>query len=170
PGFTVSPKLAYKLGYGLIYGDLIMRLSNATRPYELEKGSTDKLKDKWIETCKNHVVSPNISGFKKNVDDMIKDFENLPVDEEKIVPKVGIVGEILVKYLPEANNNLQKILESEGTEVVMPDLTDFIMYCLRNATHKNELLSKGKFMRRSEEHTSELQSRFDLVCRLLLEK
>lgn len=147
PGFTVSPKLAYKLGYGLIYGDLIMRLSNATRPYELEKGSTDKLKDKWIETCKNHVVSPNISGFKKNVDDMIKDFENLPVDEEKIVPKVGIVGEILVKYLPEANNNLQKILESEGTEVVMPDLTDFIMYCLRNATHKNELLSKGKFMR-----------------------
>lgn len=146
PGFTITPKLLYKLAYGLIYGDLVMRLSNATRPYEIEKGSTDKLKDEWIEKCRIHVMKPNMSEFKRNIDKMIEDFENLPTDDTKVVPKVGIVGEILVKYLPEANNNLQEILEAEGTEVVMPDLTDFVMYCLRNATHKNTLLSKGKLM------------------------
>ena len=143
PGFSVTLKLAHKLIISILYGDLIMRLSNATRPYEVENGSTDKLKRYWIEKCREDIKINKSSMFKKNVRSIISDFSNIEV-EEKNIPKVGIVGEILVKYLPEANNNLQEILENEGTEVVLPDLTDFLLYCLRNGHHKNTLLSKGK--------------------------
>ena len=119
-----------------------MRVSNATRPYEINKGETNKLKDKWINQCKIDIKKNKTSVFKKNTKEIIKEFSEIEV-EEKNIPKVGIVGEILVKYLPEANNNLQDILEAEGTEVVLPDLMDFFMYCIRNAHHKNTLLSKG---------------------------
>ncbi len=143
PGFNITFKLGHNLIISILYGDLIMRLSNATRPYEVEKGRTDKLKKYWIEKCREDIKRNKTSIFKRNVKSIISDFSNIEV-EEKNIPKVGIVGEILVKYLPEANNNLQEILENEGTEVVLPDLTDFLLYCLRNGHHKNKLLSKGK--------------------------
>ncbi|MFY9283857.1 MAG: acyl-CoA dehydratase activase-related protein [Miniphocaeibacter sp.] len=143
PGFNITLTLGHKLIIAVLYGDLIMRVSNATRPYEVNKNETDNLKKYWIEKCRKDIQTNKISVFKNNVKQIISDFSNIEV-ENKVIPKVGIVGEILVKYLPEANNNLQKILESEGTEVVLPDLMDFLMYCLRNAHHKNTLLSKGK--------------------------
>ena len=143
-GFNVTPTMGHKLVISILYGDLIMRLSNATRPYEVNKGETDSLKRKWIEKCKVDIKRNKTSMFKENVKEIIREFSNVEV-ENKNIPKVGIVGEILVKYLPEANNNLQDILEAEGTEVVLPDLMDFFMYCLRNGHHKNKLLSKGVF-------------------------
>lgn len=143
-GFKLTLPILYKGILAVLLGDLLMRLSNATRPYEVIKGSTDKLKNKWINRLKVFVKKPNTKQFKEYVKDIVADFEKLEVKLRNI-PKVGIVGEILVKYLPEANNNLQKILEAEGTEVIIPDLTDFLMYCLRNATHKYKLLSKGFF-------------------------
>ena len=142
-GFKVTFKLGNKLIISILYGDLIMRLSNATRPYEVNKGEVDKVKRAWIEKCREDIRINKISSFKENIKEIIKDFNKIQV-EEKNIPKVGIVGEILVKYLPEANNNLQEILEAEGTEVVLPDLTDFLLYCLRNGYHKGEILSKSK--------------------------
>ena len=144
PGFKVTYKLGHKLIISILYGDLIMRLSNATRPYEINKGDTDKLKKLWIEKCRIDISKNKTSVFKENISSMIKEFTQISV-VEKSIPKVGIVGEILVKYLPEANNNLQDILEAEGMEVVLPDLMDFVLYCLRNGYHKGELLSRSKF-------------------------
>ena len=143
-GFNLSTSMLNKSLMSMLYGDLIMRVSNATRPYEINKGETNEMKEKWIDICRKQVRSPRMSQFKKNIYKIVEDFESIPI-EKKAIPKVGIVGEILVKYLPEANNNLQDILEKEGAEVVLPDLTDFIMYSLRNAVHKHQLLSKGRF-------------------------
>lgn len=144
-GFEISAPLAHKMLISMLYGDVIMRLSNATRPYELIKGETDALKKDWINKCREDVKGNTTINFKRNVDQIVKDFSAIRIDDTKVIPKVGIVGEILVKYLPQANNNLQQILEEEGNEVVLPDLTDFVLYCLRNTTHKADLLSKGKF-------------------------
>ncbi|MDO5718345.1 MAG: acyl-CoA dehydratase activase-related protein [Tissierellia bacterium] len=141
-GFKMNLNTIYKSIISILMGDLLMRVSNATRPYEVIKGSTDKLKERWIQNLRLFVQNPSRKLYKQYVKEIVGEFEALETKKADI-PKVGIVGEILVKYLPEANNNLQKILEGEGTEVIIPDLTDFLMYCLRNATHKHDLLSKG---------------------------
>ncbi|MDO5688699.1 MAG: acyl-CoA dehydratase activase-related protein [Tissierellia bacterium] len=143
-GFNLTYPLIYKCILSVLLGDLLMRLSNATRPYERIKGSTDHLKNQWIKRLKEFVQKPNSKMYKVHVQDIVTDFDKLEIKMRNI-PKVGIVGEILVKYLPEANNNLQQILEAEDTEVIVSDLTDFLMYCLRNARHKYKLLSKGAF-------------------------
>lgn len=75
--------------------------------------------------------------------DIIHDFDNLPITDEK-KPRVGIVGEILVKFLPAANNHLVDLLESEGAEAVMPDLIDFLLYCFYNTNFKAENLGMKK--------------------------
>ncbi len=143
PGFNITIPMLHKCILGMVLGDLLMRVSNETRPYEVMKGSTDLLKDKWIAKLRTWIQKPNKKEYLQLVDAIIHDFEKLEI-RKKDIPKVGIVGEILVKYLPEANNHLQKILEREGAEVIVPDLTDFFMYATRNAKHKADLLSKGK--------------------------
>lgn len=142
-GFKLSPKVLYKAAYAVLFGDLLMRLSNATRPYEVINGSTDLLAKNWVEKINSQFnPKPSFKKYKKMVNEIVRDFDNLEVDlVEK--PKVGIVGEILVKYLPEANNHLQRTLEEEGAEVIISDLVDFLHYCLRNAVHKNELYGKS---------------------------
>lgn len=146
PGLDLSLKKIVSLGPAMVramlYGDLIMRLTNATRPYEKIKGSSNILQKRWIEIAKEASKKSGRGEFKKYVHNMIIEYQRLECDNTK-KPKVGIVGEILVKYLPEANNFLQDKLEAEGAEVVIPDLTDFMMYSFKNAEAKNELLSKG---------------------------
>lgn len=143
PGFKLTLPVLKKAVLSLIYGDLIARISNATRPYEKNKGEVNRVKAQWMELLKNDITGHSKRKFTQNVHDMIRDFEAIELlDIQK--PRVGIVGEILVKYLPEANNHLLDTLEEEGAEVLVPDLIDFFMYSLRNATHKNTLLSKGK--------------------------
>ena len=127
----------------IIFGDLINRVANATRPYEVEKGATDSLKEAWIERLQAQAPTMSDRKYKKCVKEIVKDFDNIPVKDIKI-PKAGIVGEILVKFLPEANNNLQKVLEAEGAEVILPDLTDFFMYCMKNSELKADLYGKSK--------------------------
>ena len=143
-GFKLNPTelipLVNKIIMGLLYGDLIMRLTQKIRPYEMIKGSTDVLYRRWVEICQNP-LSFQLKKFKENVKQMVREYSALEISDE-VKPKVGIVGEILVKYLPAANNYIAEKMEKEGAEVVIPDLTDFIMYSFKNAEIKHKELSK----------------------------
>ncbi len=141
PGFAFTVPLLLKAVYGAIYGDIFMRVLYRTRPYEAVPGSANALHEKWkavvIESLSRKKVS--YSEFRKNVKGIIADFEALELKDIK-KPRVGIVGEILVKFLPQANNHLVDLLEAEGAEAVMPDLLDFMFYCFYNANFKAENL------------------------------
>ena len=125
----------------ILLGDLLNRVANATRPYEIEKDATNKLKEAWIDRLTEEISRMDRAKYKRAVKDIVKDFDQIPVCH-KDIPKAGIVGEILVKFLPEANNHLQDVLEAEGAEVIVPDLTDFFLYCMKNAELKRDLYGK----------------------------
>ena len=143
PGFKLSPGLLDKALYGILLGDLIMRCANATRPYEKRAGQSDQLRKKWIEISGEFCQRPGFLLYRKLVQKLVREFDQVP-RRTILRPRVGIVGEILVKYLPEANNHLQDLLEEEGAEVVVLDLMDFLLYCARNAIHKADLLGTSK--------------------------
>ncbi|MDD7592788.1 MAG: acyl-CoA dehydratase activase-related protein [Peptoniphilaceae bacterium] len=138
-GLTIGPRLVNKAIYAILAGDLLMRCANATRPYEKVPGQTDNVKAHWKARFGAFVVKPNRLAFRKLVNECVAAFDAIPRDDV-VRPRVGIVGEILVKYLPAANNHLQALLEAEGAEVVVPDLADFFVYCMRNGKHKAALL------------------------------
>lgn len=126
----------------ILLGDLINRVSNATRPYEKIDQTTNIMKEKWIDICKKEIVSMDNKKFVDLVNNIVEDFDQVEVKDIKL-PKAGIVGEILVKYLPEANNHLQDTLEKEGAEVIVPDLLDFFLYCLANTELKKDFYGKS---------------------------
>ena len=138
PGFKYSVPMLTKLLMAVIYGDVFMRVLYRVRPYEKKKGSANALHKKWEERCIRSLQKPGIHylEFKRNIERIVKDFDTLPIDETIRKPRVGIVGEILVKFLPAANNHLVELLEQEGAEAVMPDLLDFFLYCLYNSNFK----------------------------------
>ncbi len=138
-GFKITPKLLNKLAIGLIYGDLFMRLIYQVRPYEVQPGDTMALYEAWNDKATINVVKGKFGAFRKDMAAIVSDFGNIPVTGE-VKPKVGIVGEILVKYHPTANNHLVETLENMGAEAIVPDLTDFLLYCSYNHTVKNQLL------------------------------
>ncbi len=144
-GFKITPKLTLKAMHALIYGDLFMRVVYHTRPYEKVPGSANELHAKWKKICGDSLSKPSLSfsEFKRNIRGIIHDFDNLPLLEIQ-KPKVGIVGEILVKFLPAANNFLVDLLEKEGAEAVMPDLLDFFLYSFYNNNFKAENLGFKK--------------------------
>ena len=145
PGFKITPALVMKGMYALVFGDIFMRCVYRMRPYEKVKGSTDKMHRKWENICKKFISKrhTSISEFKKLCRAIIQDFDNLPITDVK-KPRVGVVGEILVKFLPAANNHLVELLESEGAEAVVPDLMDFLLYCFYNSNFKAENLGMKK--------------------------
>ncbi|MDD7363235.1 MAG: acyl-CoA dehydratase activase-related protein [Peptoniphilus sp.] len=149
PGFTFGKRQIVRMGkkavQDLLYGDLIMRLSNATRPYEVEKGAEKEVTDRWLKELAETSGTRSYSRveFRKNVRAMVADYEGVETDG-RIRPKVGVVGEILVKYLPQANNHVQRQLEEEGAEVVIPDLTDFMIYSFKNASIKEARYGTSK--------------------------
>ena len=143
PGLKVNLEMANKALQALIYGDVFMRVLYKTRPYEKIKGSANALHEKWKKIAIESVKKANKKQFKKNIQNIVKEFDELElVDIKK--PKVGIVGEILVKFMPLANNFIVELLEEEGAEAVCPDLIDFFMYSLYNANFKAEYLGKKK--------------------------
>ena len=142
-GFTYSIAMVNKAIMALVYGDLFMRVLYKTRPYEQEKGSANALHEKWKKRCLTQLETGSKAEFKKNIKGIIHDFDTLPL-KNTTKPKVGIVGEILVKFLPVANNYLVDLLEEEGAEVVVPDLLDFFMYCFYNNNFKAEYLGMPK--------------------------
>ncbi len=142
-GFPISLKVINRAMQAIIYGDLFMKCLYKTRPYEKEPGSANALHEKWKKICIDTLrTTGSRSKFKKNVQGIVNDFDNLPLLDIK-KPRVGIVGEILVKFLPSANNHLVDLLESEGAEAVMPDMLDFFMYCFYNSNYKYEFLGKS---------------------------
>ena len=145
PGFKLTPQLLIRGVYAAFFGDVFMRCVYRMRPYEQVKGTTDKLHKKWVGICKKFISSryPTYGQFKKICRQIIREFDNIPISDEQR-PKVGIVGEILVKFLPAANNHLVELLEAEGAEAVMPDLIDFLLYCFYNSNFKAEALGMKK--------------------------
>ncbi len=143
PGLKINLKMAHRAIQALIYGDVFMRVLYKTRPYEAVPGSANALHEKWRAIAQRAVRNGNKAEFKKNIRQIIKEFDELPLKDIK-KPRVGIVGEILVKFLPLANNYLVELLEAEGAEAVCPDLLDFFMYSLYNANFKAEYLGKKK--------------------------
>ena len=142
PGFNITAKLGVAALQAIVYGDLFMRVLYRMRPYEMEPGSADALHKKWEAIVINDIKNgAKWSKFKKNCRDIVEEFDRLPISGVK-KPRVGIVGEILVKFLPSANNHLVKLLEAEGAEAVMPDLMDFLQYCLYNANFKHDVLGR----------------------------
>ena len=135
----ITPKLINRLFMACIYGDLLMKVLYRVRPYEKYKGSTDKLYNKWIEICKESLKDCKFSTYKENIKNIIDEFDNLETINV-IKPRVGLVGEILVKFHPIANNNLVDIIESEGAEAVVPELMNFFLTCAYNTIYKNKYL------------------------------
>ena len=139
-GFTLSKGLIMDAVHALVYGDLFMRCLYHVRPYELEKGSAEAIHQKWKKICVDSLVNPKTKWRYADVcRGIVADFDALPIDETLRKPRVGIVGEILVKYMPLANNHLVELLEAEGAEAVVPDLLDFFNYSIygRDFRHKN---------------------------------
>jgi predicted CoA-substrate-specific enzyme activase len=143
PGFTLTPGLINKSMIALVYGDLLMRVLLRVRPYEKVKGSANALYESWVVKCKESVRSGNLKTFKEYVNAIVEDFDNLELIDV-VKPRVGLVGEILVKFHPTANNNVVEVVEREGAEAVVPDLMDFLMYCAFDANFKYEYLSGSK--------------------------
>ena len=144
PGMVFSPGLINKALQGLLYGDLLMRVLYKTRPYEAEPGSANALYEKWNAKCRKDLKRGRFSDFKKNVNGIVADFDVLPL-LNIVKPKVGVVGEILVKFHPTANNDIVALLEAEGAEAVVPDLTDFLLYSAYTTSFSKRYLGgKGK--------------------------
>ena len=128
PGFNVwNLALINRCAQALVYGDLFMNVLYRTRPYEIKVGSANALYEKWRKICLDSLKGAKFSVFKKNMANIVHEFDTLPLHDIK-KPKVGLVGEVLVKFHPTANNQVIEIVEKEGAEVVMPGLIDFCLY------------------------------------------
>ena len=145
PGFKITTNLVMRLVYGAIFGDIFMRCVYRMRPYEAVPGSVNKVHEKWNERCQEFVSRKHMdyTTFKRMCHEMIAEFDQIEILDTK-KPRVGIVGEILVKFSPVANNELVRLLESEGAEAVVPDLLDFMLYCFYNQIYKAEELGTSK--------------------------
>ncbi len=145
PGFKINYQLAKRGLMAVYFGDIFMRVLYRMRPYELVKGSADELHEKWKKICIDFVTSKHVSirRYKQICRGIIRDFDKLPIRDIK-KPRVGIVGEILVKFSPTANNHVVELLEAEGAEAVMPDLMDFFLYCFKNQEFKAKYLGTSK--------------------------
>ncbi len=148
PGFSLTPKLIIKLVYDMIYGDLLMLLSNQCRPYELHQGETDALVAQWITRLTSEYQKTGKAGkkrFLKNMDMILSDFSSIPLEKTNKI-KVGVVGEIFIKYSALGNNNLEKLLAEEGVEVVVPGLMDFMIFKVDNRLEDIKLYG-GKYIK-----------------------
>lgn len=143
-GFDINYRLLKGAIHALLYGDLFMKVVYRTRPYEKVPGSVNALHEKWKKRCIEAVKKPKQSELKKIVNGIVRDFDQIELDETKKKPRVGIVGEILVKYLPAANNYVVDLLESEGAEAVCPDMLDFFMYSAYDSSFKADHLGFKK--------------------------
>jgi predicted CoA-substrate-specific enzyme activase len=140
PGFRLSARLLQRGLMAVVYGDLLMRMLYRVRPYEILPGSAQGLADAWVEKCKQAIERPSFLRYGRTVRAMVRDFDSLALAGDR-KPRVGVVGEILVKFHPTANNRIVEVIESEGAEAVVPDLTDFLLYCTFGAQFRHRKLA-----------------------------
>ncbi|MBE5834189.1 MAG: 2-hydroxyglutaryl-CoA dehydratase [Butyrivibrio sp.] len=145
PGFHINFEMLERAAYGAVFGDIFMRCVYRMRPYEKVKGSVEAIHQKWLVKCQEFVSAKHMNFFKfqKMCAQIIEDFDKVEITDE-VKPRVGVVGEILVKFAPAANNHLVDLLESEGAEAVVPDLIDFMLYCFYNQIYKADELGTSK--------------------------
>jgi len=140
PGYAMTPKFLLDAVMALVFGDTLMRVLFATRPYEKVKGSAQKLADKWTKRICAEIPHMNPVRYRRYLRGMVADFDALETLDIK-KPKVGVVGEILVKYHPNANNDIVGIIEDEGGEAVVLDLVDFFLYCMYSGDFNYRVLA-----------------------------
>ena len=145
-GFKLNLKLIKRVFSAITYGDELMYLRNKCQTYEINKGETKELTDKWIKEISNqYEKGKGISyrDMKKNLKQITKDFDNIKLDLSHKKPKVGIVGEIYIKYAALGNNHLEDFLVSQDAEVMVPGLYGFLLYCIYNAIYDYEIYGKN---------------------------
>ncbi|MDD4563931.1 MAG: acyl-CoA dehydratase activase-related protein [Eubacteriales bacterium] len=143
PGFKFTLPMIKRALMAMVYGDVLMKVLYATRPYEVTEGSANALYEKWNQTAIKNIEKGSLRKFRNNIRKMVEDFDKLPLKDIK-KPKVGVVGEILVKYHPNANNDIVGIIEEEGGEAVVLDLIDFFLYGMHSKEYNFKNLS-GKY-------------------------
>lgn len=147
PGFKITLPMIVKFIYAAELGDFLMLLANQCKPYEKNAGDTDRVVEKWTDTIIRHWKGKKVirySKIKKSYPRILRDFEAIPKTGERKI-KVGVVGEIYVKYSPMGNNHLEDFLRAEGAETVVPGLMDFCMYCLYNGIVGQKLYGGSVF-------------------------
>lgn len=146
PGFKMTLPMLHRFVYAVFYGDLLMLLRNQCRPYEIRRGESDELAAAWTDRlAKEMDIDSKVSygRVKENYKLIIEDFNKIPRAEVGRT-KVGVVGEIFVKYSPLGNNNLEDFLVREGAEVTVPGLLDFCLYCVYNNMMDATLQGRNK--------------------------
>jgi len=144
PGFKLSFQLIDRALKTLCLGDLLMRVLYRTRPYEAEEGASNRLYKFYATRIKEEIKNMNLFSYHRIIKDIVESFDCLPLKDVK-KPRVGVVGEILVKFHPLANNDIFSTIEKEGAECVVPDLVDFFLYTLYAGIYKNTELDHKVF-------------------------
>ena len=140
PGFKLTISLAEKLLKAMVLADLLQKMLYKNRAYEKNKGETDKLFAEWMEKAKKLAIKSSAKEFSKGISQIVEDFEKIEWDTSVEKPKVGIVGEILIKYHPFGNNYVANLLEKEGAEVILPDFLGFCKFMASNKVISNRML------------------------------
>ncbi|KPG71165.1 2-hydroxyacyl-CoA dehydratase [Enterococcus sp. RIT-PI-f] len=143
PGFRFTYPMMKRVAVAFLYGDLFERLVYRTRPYEQVAGAVDQLHQDWIKKIEKNVRNGSFTLFNRQLKKIIQDFDTIPLTDAR-KPRVGVVGEILVKYAPTANNDIVRLLEAEGAEAVVPDIIGFMNYSLYNQVWRYEHLGMAK--------------------------
>jgi len=143
PGFRFTYPMMKRVAVAFLYGDLFERLVYRTRPYEQVAGAVDQLHQDWIKKIEKNVSNGSFTLFNRQLKKIIQDFDTIPLTDAR-KPRVGVVGEILVKYAPTANNDIVRLLEAEGAEAVVPDIIGFMNYSLYNQVWRYEHLGMAK--------------------------
>ena len=144
PGFKVTPSMLLQAAYSIFYGDLLMMALYRTRPYEAEPGSANRLFDHWMGVCQDQLMRGlKRREFKDTVRRIVEDFDTLPLVGEDTKPRVGVVGEILVKFHPTANNQIVDVIEREGCEAVVPGLAEFFLFGIAGGIFQKDPLGRS---------------------------
>lgn len=149
PGFHISLPMLRRLVYAVLYGDLLMLLENQCRPYEVHAGATRALSDRLTDTLSQQLGRKSHLSYReirRTYAEVVRAYASIERRKEKRL-RVGIVGEIFVKFSPLANNSLEQFLIDEGAEPVVPGLLGFAQYCIYNAIVDTELYGRGKRFR-----------------------
>ncbi|HJG31664.1 MAG TPA: 2-hydroxyacyl-CoA dehydratase [Collinsella ihuae] len=144
PGFKVTPQILKAAVYAVLYGDVMMQMLYRCRPYEVEPGAANALYEKYMAKAREMAPTFTRHSYTKLVRESVRAFDTMPLKGEGTKPRVGVVGEILVKFHPTANNHVVDVIEHEGCEAVVPGLLDFFLFAMSGAENdKGELGSSG---------------------------